>query len=291
MFSNKNYSYYKGVPKDFKYIRNKVFGDWEIRPWDIMINVDKVLGSGQFGTTYEAIWRGTPVCAKVSNDNITEEQKALLIQEFDYLTKLHHPNIVQVFGYVSEPFAIITELAPNGSLEEYGKDISMEEKESIMIDILRALAYLHNRTPQFVIHRDIKPSNVVITSSGKAKLTDFGISKILNCINKSNNGSLEDLLQLENKTGDVLDVSLTMDENIDIELTQHFGTLHFLAPEVMSTGQYNTKIDVYSCGILFREMFKEESETKSKIKQVIENMTNENPQERMSALHIIKFLA
>lgn len=278
MYSNKDYSFYKGIPKDFKHLRNKEFSEWEIPPWDIMILTDQILGKGTFGTVYKAIWRGTEVCAKVSNDNITQEQKDNLIYEFDSMTKLHHPNIIQLLGYLQEPFTIITEFASNLDLLEYQgqHNLSNIQKINISIDILRALAYLHNRKPQYIIHRDIKPTNIVITASGKAKLTDFGISKYANSILKSSSINLLDLN----------------------DFTQEVGTYHYMAPEIKLNEFYGTKIDIYSCGILLYELFEEKrfneetftfEKVNAEIEKIILNMLEKNPKNRMDSLKLIKF--
>jgi hypothetical protein len=67
MFSDKDYSYYDGIPKTFRNIRDKEFAEWEIPPWELLINKQKILGEGEFGTVYSADWRKTEVAAKVIN--------------------------------------------------------------------------------------------------------------------------------------------------------------------------------------------------------------------------------
>ena len=62
-----------------------------------------------------------------------------------------------------------------------------------MFDILRGLAYIHNRQPYSLLHRDIKPTNILLTKSKVAKITDFGLSKLsqgLPMVNSNNNLSL-----------------------------------------------------------------------------------------------------
>lgn len=95
------------------------------------------------------------------------------------MARVRHPNIVQFLGYVSTPFVIVMELCPVGNLQNYWKSrrVSNSHKTRICIDVLRALAYLHNRKPSSIIHRDIKPTNVLMTESGVAKLTDFGLGR------------------------------------------------------------------------------------------------------------------
>ena len=60
-------------------------------------------------------------------------------------------------------------------------------KISIMKDILKGIAYIHNRRPYSLIHRDIKPTNILLTNSKVAKITDFGLSKFTYLNRKNSN--------------------------------------------------------------------------------------------------------
>ena len=84
MFSGKDYSLYDGIPKEFRAIRNKEFNDWEIPPWELVLDPDIILGE----------WRKIKVAAKIINDSIKLGHKDNYIKEFDTMSKTHHPNIV-----------------------------------------------------------------------------------------------------------------------------------------------------------------------------------------------------
>ena len=99
------------------------------------------------------------------------------MREFDIMTKLHHPNIVQFLGYINDPFIIVMEYIPKLDLMSNIRSLTKKEKISITKDILRGLAYIHNRKPHNLIHRDIKPTNILLTNSKVAKISDFGLSK------------------------------------------------------------------------------------------------------------------
>lgn len=241
MYAGSTYSYRSGIPKQFYHLKNHEFDDWEIPPWELLIYKNEELGHGSFGKVYKASWRGTPVVAKVANDPFSEKQKNLLIREFQAMTKLHHPNIIQLLGYVKEPFIIVMDYIVNGDLESYlNKNyLTLTQKKNICIEILRALSYLHNRKPQHVIHRDIKMSNILLNSYGKVKLADFGLSTLL--LKKER--SIEELYNIENEE--------------DSDLTNDVGTKRYMAPE-MKSGHYTHKVDIWSTAILFIEIFEQQ---------------------------------
>ncbi len=207
-------SYRDGIPKKYWHLKDKEFDDWEIPPWEVVIDRSQCIGKGSFGSVYKGRWRYIDVAVKVVTD---PKLSTLFIEEFNTMTHVRHPNIVQLLGYVKDPFMIVMEYLPGGS----PKSLNIEQT----LDILKALYYLHERRPTQIIHRDIKPSNIVLTKSGRPKLVDFGLSKC------------KDIENYKNTDGSV-------------------GTKHFRAPEV-KTGIYDFRIDIWSVGILFLEFFKQ----------------------------------
>ena len=292
-------SVHSGVPKQYYYLKSKQFNDWEIPPWELFIFTNKLLGEGSFSKVYLAKWRETFVVAKVINNEFLDAKKFLIEREIDIMSKLHHPNIVQFLGYIDNPFIIVMEYIPNGNLASKIPLLNKQQKVRIMFDILRGLAYLHERLPNSLIHRDIKPTNIILTKSNFAKITDFGLSKFYS-IEKTI--STNDISKLEqNKRG-----------NEYLELTDVVGTERYMSPEMISNlnsysqdsnnqDKYTNKIDIYSTGILLYEMFENKKYIPGqkmtwywcpkKIKNVIINyMLNNNPNERWSALNILKQL-
>lgn len=297
--SNKNYnkpidliscdiSLHSGVPREFYEIKDKEFSDWEIPPWELFIFKDKILGEGSFAKVYMAKWRETLVVAKVINETICKQKKELVLREFNIMTKLHHPNIVQFLGYIDNPFIIIMEYIPKGDLLNNIPKLYKNDKINIMKDILKGLIYVHNRKPYSLIHRDIKPTNILLTKSKTAKITDFGLSKFYN-LEKIN--SYDNLSELSNNES-------TVESN---DLTIEVGTQRYMAPEANISGNYTNKVDIYSCGILLYEMFENKRYipntlmewfwTPKKIKNIIvNNMICKNPDERFDALTILQLL-
>jgi len=139
-----------------------------------------LLGKGAFGEVRKVIWRKTPAAAKVCHESMPHQQKMLFLRELELMVRCRHPNIVQFLGYVDHPFIIVMEYLPAGDLRAYwqSRSLAVPHKTRICIDILRGLGYLHNRKPSSIIHRDIKPTNVLMTLSGVAKITDFGLSRL-----------------------------------------------------------------------------------------------------------------
>ena len=277
-------SLHGGVPKQFFTVRNKEFGDWEIPPWELFIYQNELLGEGSFSKVYLAKWRETLVVAKVLDENICKHKKELVLREFNTMTKLHHPNIVQFLGYIDNPFIIVMEYIPKGDLLTNIPKLSKSQKINIMKDILKGLVYIHNRKPFSLIHRDIKPTNILLTNSKVAKITDFGLSKFY-CLEKIN--SHENLVQLG--------------EQENMEFTTPVGTERYMAPEAQISGNYNNKVDIYSCGILLYELFENKRYipgtklswfwTPKKIKNIIiEQMLNVNPDDRSEALSLLQNL-
>ena len=245
------------VPKRYKYInRSKSFGEWEIRPWDLKLK--EVIGEGRFGKVHRAYWRGTPVAAKLDKD-LTHKEKEIIINELDTLIKIHHPNIVQIFGFVEQPFAIVMDYLPNKDLLHYikqKKNIDVDKKLRICVDVLRGLEYLHCRKPKSLIHRDIKPQNIILTTSGCAKIADFGLSTFIDTKMKRHNSkeSLENIVSCSpNNDGELLQSSLDTSDNC--ELTRNVGSIRYMSPEMKHNQRYNNKTDIWSAGIVFAELF------------------------------------
>ena len=287
-------SLHDGVPKNYYYLKDKKFGEWEIAPWELFIFNNRLLGEGSFAKVYLAKWRGTFVVAKVINANICANEKSLVLREFDIMTKMHHPNIVQFLGYIDDPFIIVMEYIPNGDLLQNieKKTLSKSQKKNIMKDILQGLAYIHNRRPYSLIHRDIKPTNILLTNSKVAKITDFGLSKFANIYRNNSN---DNLTNLDNRDNNSNYTKLTED------LTSFVGTERYMAPESINTTNYSNKVDIYSCGILLYEMFENKRYipnqkmswyyTPKNIKNIItQNMLSSDPQERLDALNLLELL-
>ncbi|MCA1618684.1 MAG: serine/threonine-protein kinase [Acidobacteria bacterium] len=149
-------------------------------------------------------------------------------QERRILATLNHPNIARLLdGGVSadgEPY-LVMEYVEGLRVDEYcaRAGLSTVEKLRLFLEVCRGVSYAHQH---LVVHRDIKPSNILVTADGVPKLLDFGIAKLL----------------VEEQPG----------EQTRTELRAF--TPEYAAPEQVSGGQVTTASDVYSLGVLLRDL-------------------------------------
>ncbi|HEY3297160.1 MAG TPA: protein kinase [Armatimonadota bacterium] len=138
---------------------------------------------------------------------------------------LAHPNIVTIFeaGEFNGRHFIAMEYLEGQTLRdllEIEKVLSPERTTEIAKQILDALAYAHANG---VVHRDVKPDNVQILPSGRAKLTDFGIARIME------------------------EPTLTADGQV-------FGTPSYMSPEQVAGKPIDGRTDLFSLGVMMYEM-------------------------------------
>ena len=143
------------------------------------------LGSGGMSTVYlardETLDRA--IAVKVMHREMSEQadQLARFRQEARAVAKLSHPNVVSVIdagedgGY---PYIVFEYVEGETLKQRIARIGALDAQEAIAyaIEVARALGVAHARN---MVHRDVKPQNVLIDSEGRAKLTDFGISRQL----------------------------------------------------------------------------------------------------------------
>ncbi|KAG1756367.1 uncharacterized protein EDB91DRAFT_1092276 [Suillus paluster] len=200
--------------------------DREIPP-EKLTKLEKI-GSGGFKDVYIGKFKGRRVAIAEFRDQLN----SMDIKELKLLGGFDHPNIVRFLGVSipentrETPVMIVSELCSNGDLFDYIRNVpapSLKKALNIMLDIARGLEYLHMRKPS-VIHRDCKSSNILITSRGTAKIADFGLAKV----KQSTRSMVRSLV----------------------------GTVNWQAPELWHAHpKYNHKVDVFSCAMVFWEMF------------------------------------
>jgi eukaryotic-like serine/threonine-protein kinase len=187
------------------------------------------LGSGGMSTVYLARddTLDRPVAVKVMHREMSEQEDQLqrFRQEARAVAKLTHPNVVSVIDAGEDgghPYIVFEYVKGETLKQRIGRVGALDTQEAIAyaIEVGRGLSVAHARN---MVHRDIKPQNVLIDEEGRAKLTDFGISR-----------------QLEQDgvtaTGRVL------------------GTTDYVAPEQAMGKGADPRSDIYSLGVVLYEM-------------------------------------
>lgn len=117
----------------------------------------------------------TAVIGEDSRTSSSGQALLQLAQEFQVLSSLRHPNIISVldYGFSSEgPYYTMTLLKKPLTLLEAARGRPVEFRLELLVQVLRALSYLHRRG---IIHRDLKPGNV-LAERGTAYVLDFGLA-------------------------------------------------------------------------------------------------------------------
>jgi len=148
--------------------------------------LERKLGEGGMGVVYLASdqeVKGEIFAIKVLTPEIRERPDALelLREEVRKTRALAHPNIVGVYSLNVDrtDVFILMEYLEGKTLQElldedFGRGMKLDRAWPVIEDLGAALAYAHDHS---VIHGDLKPANVFVTTSGKAKLLDFGIAR------------------------------------------------------------------------------------------------------------------
>ena len=186
--------------------------------------VQKRIGKGSFGSVYKAFdtKKEQDVAVKVLHGGAAQSESDIQTfkKEVLSMTKLTHQNLVNVQDFFIDPMPIqIMELASGGELEEkIAKGIDEDNAVAITEQILSGLQYLHEKN---IVHLDLKPENILFSGSGEAKIADFGISK-----------SIKELLRSEKTT----------------------GTPYYMSPEQFAQSGISPRSDLYSLGLIVYEM-------------------------------------
>ncbi|CAH9147600.1 unnamed protein product [Cuscuta epithymum] len=192
-------------------------------------NFSLKLGEGGFGSVFQGSLKdGTKVAVKWL-DGIGQVKKSFLA-EVETMGNIHHVNLVRLVGFCAENShrLLVYEYMVNGSLEKWIYKGSQEPsvdwncRRKIVVDIAKGLSYLHEDCRQKILHLDIKPQNILLDENFNAKLSDFGLAKLI--------------------SRDQAEVVTTMR-----------GTPGYLAPEWLSS-IITEKVDVYSFGIVVLEI-------------------------------------
>jgi serine/threonine-protein kinase len=148
--------------------------------------VGRVIGSGGMGyvlkaTRAEGDFDRVAAIKVVPTSHNSSELALRFRTEVQILAKLNHASIAQLYdaGETEEGWPyIIMEYVDGAPIDTHcaENDLNSDDRLRLLMDVTRAVRYAHVR---LIIHRDLKPSNVLVDKSGKVKLLDFGIAKLL----------------------------------------------------------------------------------------------------------------
>jgi len=188
------------------------------------------LGRGAMGVVYRAV---DPVIEREVAlktlhvelpADVAEEVRVRFLREARSAGRLNHPNIVTIFDVGEDGGAayIAMELLEGPSLQQMLKErqrIPFHSAADIIAQVADALHHAHQFS---IVHRDVKPANVVVSRSGRAKLTDFGVAYVPSS-----------------------------------EVTQHgsaLGSPRYMAPEQVLGQPIDARADVFSLGVVLYEL-------------------------------------
>jgi len=219
-------SYYFDNEEDFKIWFDKLNTAIQNKSLFDKYEVKQKIGKGKFGLVKSGINKETkkPVAIKImAKKNMDKSDMELAKVEIDILKIAQHPNIIKLYDvFENENYIyIIMEYCSGGDLLSYFEHYEYELPEAKVCEIIHKLSmaiyYLHSYG---IVHRDLKPENILmtdLTSNADIRLLDFGLSKIV---------------------------------GNDEKCTEPYGTLSFVAPEVLQGKPYDKSVDLWSIGII-----------------------------------------
>ncbi|XP_068641515.1 G-type lectin S-receptor-like serine/threonine-protein kinase LECRK3 [Aristolochia californica] len=189
------------------------------------------VGRGAFGAVYKGVldFNGEKFIAVKRLEKIIEEGEREFLTEMRSIGRTHHRNLIRLLGvcYEGKTRLLVYDYMSNGSLADFlckGQPrLHWNERVRIAQDVARGILYLHEDCEPHIIHCDIKPQNILIDDSWTAKVSDFGLAKLL-----------------------------TPDQTRTF--TGIRGTRGYLAPEWYKNTPISVKTDVYSFGMVLLEI-------------------------------------
>ncbi|PON98893.1 Mitogen-activated protein kinase kinase kinase [Trema orientale] len=197
---------------------------------------ENFLGKGGFGRVYRGTLRSGEIVA-IKKMELPPFKEAEGEREFrvevDILSRLDHPNLVSLIGYCADGKHrfLVYEYMKNGNLQDHLNGIGEAKMDwpirlRVAVGAAKGLAYLHSSSAVGIpiVHRDFKSTNILLDTNFEAKISDFGLAKL-------------------------------MPEGEETYVTARvLGTFGYFDPEYTSTGKLTLQSDVYAFGVVLLEL-------------------------------------
>ena len=217
------------------------------------------LGEGAMGIVYRARDQtlGRVVALKVvATDSAEPEAEERFFREAEAVGRLSHPSVLTVYdvGKAEGQLYMAMELLEGEDLRallESGREVALGDAARVLCEIASGLAYAHSRD---VVHRDLKPANIFVTASGRAKLLDFGLARLLAKTTITKRGTI-------------------------------LGTPDYMSPEQAMGNPVDRQSDVFSAGAVFYEFLARRKPFRGKtIHAVLYQILSEEPDSLVSLI-------
>ncbi|KAJ6587863.1 kinase-like domain-containing protein [Mycena capillaripes] len=188
--------------------------------------IGQQVAGGAFGDIWKGLIGGQTVAVK-SMRQFKEDDVRMSLKKFGrealIWRQLSHPNLLPFFGLymLDDRLCLISPWMDNGDLKHFLSNSSSGiDRVSLIVDVAMGLEYLHSKS---VVHGDLKAANILVTPSGRACITDFGLSSIV----------------------DELSLKLTFSSH-----SGRAGTLRYQAPELLSnecSNHFGSDVYAFAC--------------------------------------------
>ncbi|KAG6794057.1 hypothetical protein POTOM_003290 [Populus tomentosa] len=242
------------------------------------------IGEGGFGSVYKGrLKHGRIAAIKVLSAESRQGAKEFLA-EIQAMSEIEHENLVKLYGCCVEDNhrILVYNYLENNSLAQTLLDgghshsniqFSWRTRAKICVGVARGLAFLHEEVKPYIVHRDIKASNILLDKDLTAKISDFGLAKLIPDNETHVSTRVAGTLYAVQTANTVYGVISTYG-TIAVAFAQCWsfssGKLYklvegYLAPEYAIRGKLTRKADLYSFGVLLLEIVSGRNNTNTRL--------------------------